>query len=66
MVRDPSSQPKFGYWKHRKRDEIVAILHFGHIEATLVPCVIYQDVRSSLVWVRPCDEFFDGRFERQS
>lgn len=65
-ITDPSSQPKFGYWTHRKggQYEIVGI---GIQEHDHVPVVIYRSLEEPAVWwTRPCTEFFDGRFVRQS
>jgi len=52
-------------WTHVKTGNKYAILHFGLIEKTLTPSVIYQQVgvREAPIWVRSCDEFFDGRFK---
>ncbi len=51
-------------WRHRKSGGLYKVLAVGRIEATLAPCVIYQAEAGGDVWVRPYDEFTDGRFER--
>lgn len=61
-VADPSSRSKYSEWKHRKGG-LYTIIGFGLIEADLTPSVIYGDHNGN-IWVRPCSEFFDGRFER--
>lgn len=63
MIADPSSQPRFGYWEHRKGGRY-ELLGFGVQERDLVPVVLYQEVGSSShpIFTRPCAEFFDGRF----
>jgi len=47
--------------RHRKGG-LYRMLARGYIEETLAPCVIYQDFREGYVWVRPEDNFMDGRF----
>ncbi len=50
-------------YRHRKSGRYCIVLAIGKIEATLNPCVIYQATYGSRdVWVRPLDEFMDGRF----
>lgn len=51
------------YWHHIKSGGVYEILEFGLIEASLTPCVIYRLISGGNVWIRPCSEFFDGRFE---
>lgn len=58
-IPDPSSYPLM--WLHRKGGRYV-ILHHGINEADLKPVVVYQRISDSSVWVRPSEEFFDGRF----
>lgn len=63
-MRDPSSEGRFpGTWKHRKGGSYV-IEGFCIIEKTMQPAVIYTrfDEPSGCKWIRPCEEFFDGRF----
>lgn len=54
-------------YKHAKRGTIYRVLHFatlqieGQLDYAVV--IVYQDIESLQVWVRPNDEFFDGRFE---
>lgn len=47
--------------RHRKGG-LYRMLARGYIEETLAPCVIYQDFREGYVWVRPEENFMDGRF----
>lgn len=62
-ISDPSSSPRFpGVWTHSKGGEY-RIIGFGIIEATMEPSVIYESTTSGQVWIRPCSEFFDGRFK---
>ena len=54
-------------YRHVKRGTIYRVLHFatlqveGPLDEAVV--VVYQDVDTGSVWVRPQAEFFDGRFE---
>jgi hypothetical protein len=62
-IPDPSSRPLYpGIWTHSKGGEY-RILGFGVIEQGVVPSVIYQSVKDGSVWIRPCSNFFDGRFK---
>jgi len=50
-------------FRHEKTGGIYKVIAAGRIEATLEPCVVYQEDGTGLVWVRPQAEFNDGRFE---
>lgn len=55
------------HWKHRKTQKIYRIREFGINEEGLYPVVIYSPVDNpDSIWVRPCYEFFDGRFMAQA
>lgn len=51
-------------WTHLKSGRVYKVQGFCLIEATLEPAVIYQAVYRDdpMVWCRPAEEFFDGRF----
>jgi hypothetical protein len=53
-------------WKpthlHIKTGGFYKMLYYACIEKTLERVIIYQGVDGN-VWVRPVEEFFDGRFE---
>lgn len=53
------------YYKHKKTGGTYQLLMFATIEATMTPAVIYGARKGNDVfrWVRPTDEFCDGRFE---
>ena len=52
------------FWRHEKTGKHYEVLGTGYIEATLTPCVIYRRKSGDdIVWVRPLEEFLDGRFE---
>jgi len=63
-LKDPSSHPEpEQVWIHVKRGSHYKILYHGLFESSLKPMVIYQaHDGNGPVWVRPADEFFDGRF----
>lgn len=54
------------YWRHIKTGGDYCIENLAYDEATLRVLVIYRAVASNLLWVRPYDEFMDGRFKRVS
>lgn len=64
-IRDPSSQPPFGWWIHKKTGHRYEIVTFALIEATLEPSVVYRSEKGQ-VWIRPAHEFFDGRFQQEN
>ena len=50
-------------WKHRKTGKHYELVGFCVIENGCIPAVIYTPVEGTgEIWVRPCEEFFDGRF----
>lgn len=58
----PKAPTQYGvYFTHRKGG-VYKVIATGMIEATLTPCVIYQNMKGGAVWVRPYAEFNDGRF----
>jgi hypothetical protein len=51
-------------WRHKKTGNLYCIVGYVIIEKTLTPAVCYEPVSEPrAVFVRPCEEFFDGRFE---
>lgn len=51
-------------WRHLKTGGAYRIVGYTIIEATLTPAVIYQNAHGAS-FVRPCAEFFDGRFRQE-
>ena len=53
------------YYRHKKTGGVYQVLMLATIEATMVPAVVYGSRSSAGIgrWVRPLDEFCDGRFE---
>jgi hypothetical protein len=47
---------------HVKSGVKYRVLCEGMIEKTLTRCIIYENIETKMVWVRPYDEFHDGRF----
>lgn len=50
-------------YRHLKTGGLYEIVGAGQIEKTLEDVIIYQNVETGRMWVRPTKEFFDGRFE---
>ena len=50
-------------YRHIKTGGLYRVLRHGRIEADLRAVVIYESLADGRVWVRPTDEFYDGRFE---
>ncbi len=48
--------------RHVKGGEDYKVVATALIEATLAPCVVYRSIKTDKHWVRPLDEFCDGRF----
>lgn len=60
----PEASPVGSLWRHRGGGTYRVVGH-GLIEATLTAAVIYEPVGfDGPNWVRPADEFLDGRFTR--
>ena len=59
------TMPLPGDWQpthlHIKSGNEYRVIAIGLIEATLHPCVVYDDKKGN-VWIRPKPEFDDGRF----
>lgn len=56
--------PALTIYRHVKTGNHYVILsRDALIEATMTRAVVYQAIDHDAVWVRPFDEFFDGRFE---
>lgn len=51
-------------WKHLKTGSVYEIVGFAVQEGTMDPVVVYRGVALHTLWTRPCQEFFDGRFEQ--
>lgn len=58
-------------WRHKRRQTIYLVLAVGLLQASDgdlhnhegEQLVVYRDISSQQVWVRPLREFLDGRFE---
>ena len=57
---DGNAPPKTIY-RHRK-GMLCRIIARGLLEASMEPCVVYQELADGTYWVRPTAEFDDGRF----
>lgn len=53
------------FWTHKKTGGKYALMHIAFMEKTLEKVVVYTKLGyDNHVWIRPYDEFFDGRFEK--
>lgn len=59
--------PVGSLWRHRKTDTLYTIKDIVVMESDLILAVSYQKLgdTSRLHWLRPLDEFLDGRFKRE-
>lgn len=58
--------PSGSIWKHVKTNTLYTVIDVVVIESDLTLAVSYSKLKVSppFNWVRPLDEFLDGRFER--
>ena len=49
-------------WRHVRKGDLYDVIAVGYLERDASPVVIYRGVKSGVVWVRPTEEFLDGRF----
>jgi hypothetical protein len=59
-----SGHPLDGQWRHLKSGGVYEVVTLGLIEATEERAVVYAGVEGGGTWIRPYDEFVDGRFVR--
>lgn len=64
IKQEPSRPAPFSRWLHKKSGHHYEVFSVALLEATLVWHVVYTraDLGGNL-WIRPLDEFLDGRFE---
>lgn len=54
----------FNIWRHKKTGGLYIILdEDAIIEKTLERATIYRSLSDNRTWIRPFEEFHDGRFE---
>jgi hypothetical protein len=58
-------------WRHKKTGGLYEALTSARMESDGIDgkrYVVYRGLKDGYTWIRPADEFFDGRFEltRQS
>lgn len=51
------------FYRHKKTGGIYRVQMLAAQEVDLETQVVYSDVETGMIWVRPAGEFFDGRFE---
>jgi hypothetical protein len=68
-MADDQEAPSIGsVWQDARRGTRYTILHIGTLQTSPEHglddelCVIYQNVSHYAVWIRPLEEFMDGRF----
>ena len=60
MSRDPRSE----VYRHQKTGGLYIVIEWDvYIEASVTKAVVYRNICDGLTWVRPYEEFMDGRFE---
>ena len=59
--------PVGSLWRHLKTDTLYTVKDIVVVESDLTLAVSYQKLGdlSRLRWLRPLDEFLDGRFKRE-
>lgn len=53
-------------YKHLQTNRIYCLLTHATDKSTGEDMVVYQSVKTGRIWIRPSQEFFDGRFEEVS
>jgi len=60
-------------WRHKKRGSVVVELFRARLQTAdpgglsdMHPMVVYRHEADGTFWVRPADEFDDGRFELEN
>lgn len=51
-------------WTHLKSGGFYTVILGCVVEAALTSAVVYRSETHGTLWMRPLDEFLDGRFER--
>lgn len=45
------------YHHYKDRNQLYKVLNLGFFEENEKPCVVYQNQKSGMVWVRSCDSW---------
>jgi len=53
-------------YKHVRTNRIYCLLMHASDKATGEEVVVFQSVKTGRVWIRPSQEFFDGRYQEVS
>lgn len=67
-LEKPENWPKIpSFWKHVKTGKTYVVCDHVYIEETARPAVAYFEpgIKDQVKWVRPLDEFLDGRFKKE-
>lgn len=52
------------FYRHEKTGGIYTVACHATYEKTGERVVVYQNVQTDEIWVRPYEEFYDGRFKK--
>lgn len=67
MPRDTSAQHQSEIWQHVKSGGLYRLeTDLALIEDGMTRAAIYRSLFDGQIWVRPLEEFFDGRFRNLS
>lgn len=67
LDRAAEDAPLLSKWRHLKTNTEYVVTGHVLIEATCTAAICYQhpyETPETVVWCRPAEEFFDGRFVR--
>ena len=53
-----------GVWRHDKTGGLYQVICEAENEGDLTPIIVYQNLIDKRIWVRPRDQFLDGRFSK--
>lgn len=59
---DVRCPPAGSRWMHVRAGGTYTVVAGVVVEATVTPAVAYRSDQTEVTWVRPLDEFLDGRF----
>jgi hypothetical protein len=64
MAKAYHQVPRASRWQHRARLTKYTVVTLALHHETLEVLVVYRDLKTEVAWVRPFEEFTDGRFMR--
>lgn len=51
-------------YRHLKSGGLYCVIAEGKMEMDQTPVVVYENLNTGEIWIRPHSEFYDGRFKR--